>query len=135
MITGTSTGYKYRGKKSKFSCTLPLIIIWYFYPFNNFCLSGATCNVFAKFLIPMCLFKLNVLGNCSDWKQLVQFSQKECKLCVCLNLVYWGCSIISNFRNRVPIVKKNPLTVHFSIENISTWTNSWILEEPENPFF
>jgi hypothetical protein len=23
-------------------------------------------------------------------------------------------------RNKVPIVKKNPLTVHFSIENIST---------------
>jgi hypothetical protein len=40
----------------------------------------------------------------------------ECKLCVCLTLVYWGCSIISNFRNKVPIVKKNPLTVHFSIE-------------------
>jgi hypothetical protein len=59
-------------------------------------------------------------GSCSDWKQLVQFSQIECKLCVCLNLVYWGCSIISNFRNKVPIVKKNPLTVHFSIENIST---------------
>jgi hypothetical protein len=98
-------------------------------------LTGATCNVFAKFLIPMCLFKLNVLGNCSDWKQLVQFSQKECKLCVCLNLVYWGYSIISNFRNKVPIVKKNPLTVHFSIENISTWTNSRIVEEPENPFF
>jgi hypothetical protein len=30
---------------------------------------------------------------------------------ILLNLVYWGCSIISNFRNKVPIVKKNPLTV------------------------